>query len=213
MPRRRIESERGRKVSTLATKISFDSTAPKKHFDESIRDIRDKFAIARREKNNDIHSAEEIWRSQIVFLDSALDFYIHEVSKLGVTKIFNRKWKETEKYRNLRVTLDFALRLSENAISPDRLLGEIDEINQRNCFMKFENLQRTLEIVGLDADSSFKPQINALYSRRNQIAHQSDRLHDNPVKQPITEAYVEQYINIVENFVEDIENRINDKTI
>ena len=146
-----------------------------------------------------------------MFLDSALDFYIHEVAKLGITKIFNAEWEETQKYRELRVSMEFALELADSVSNADDLLGEIDSINQRNCFMGFDNLQTVLRIVGLDVDKTKKDEINSLYRRRNQIAHQSDRLPDNPEKQPITEEEVRTYLDLVEKFVEDINLRIEAK--
>lgn len=40
-----------------------------------------------------------------------------------------------------------------------------------------------------------------LYDRRNQIAHQSDRIPGQQQKQPISKSYVEDFINKIESFV------------
>lgn len=211
MPKTRECDEEPRVEGTRRKKVNFKYEDVKKHFQDNLKDIKEKFSLADREKATDLHSAEEIWRCQIVFLDSALDFYIHEVAKLGITKIFNTEWEETQKYKKLKVSMEFALKLADSVGKADDLLGEIDGINQRNCFMSFDNLQTVLHLVGLDADKTKKDEINALYRRRNQIAHQSDRLPDNPEKQPITEEDVRRYLDLVEKFVEDINSRIEAK--
>ena len=148
-----------------------------------------------REKINGMHFASEIWRSQIVFLDSALDFYIHEVAKLGIIKIFNNEWDETNQYREIKVSMDFALRLADSYENADDLLGEIDEI---------------LRTVGLEANKDKKGTVDALYKRRNQIAHQSDRLPNVPDKQPIDETEVQNYISSIESLVSEINQKIED---
>ena len=48
---------------------------------------------------------ENIWRAQIVFLASALDFYMHELTKYGLCEIYNENWDRTDKYENLQVNM------------------------------------------------------------------------------------------------------------
>lgn len=203
--------EEVRKVDTRRKKISFSFESVKKHFDDNISDIKNKFPLADGELAKDENLAKEIWRSQIVFLDSALDFYIHEVAKYGIIKIFNSDWEETPKYGELKVSLDFAVKLADSYENCDDLLGEIDDINHKACFMGFDNLQKILNVVGVPADKSKKGKIDELYKRRNQIAHQSDRLPDNPEKQDITKDYVEDFITLIEQFVSDINTKVEAK--
>lgn len=47
-----------------------------------------------------------IWRAQIVFLASALDFYMHELTKYGLCEIYNENWASTDKYKNLQVKME-----------------------------------------------------------------------------------------------------------
>ena len=60
------------------------------HFSEALKAIRAQLAVAdelvEQKKNTE---AEYIWRSQIVFLASALDFYMHELTKLGLCEIYD----------------------------------------------------------------------------------------------------------------------------
>lgn len=210
MPKNRDCDEEPRTEGKRHKKITFDFEDVKRHFDENINDVKAKFDLANREKINGMHFASEIWRSQIVFLDSALDFYIHEVAKLGIIKIFNNEWDETNQYREIKVSMDFALRLADSYENADNLLGEIDEINQKNCFMGFDNLQKILRTVGLEANKDKKGIVDALYKRRNQIAHQSDRLPNVPDKQPIDETEVQNYISSIESLVSEINQKIEE---
>ena len=204
--------EEPRRIEQRKKKIKFPYEDVKKHFDENLSDIEEKFALADRERSNgDLKSAQEIWRSQIVFLDSALDFYIHEVAKLGIVRIFNGDWDETEKYRKIKVSMDVVLKIADSHENADVLLGEIDEINQRNCFMEFKKLQETLHLIGLKANASKQKNIDELYKRRNQIVHQSDRLPNNPNKQDINENTVKDYIKVVKSLVEDIDSKLKAK--
>ena len=67
----RKENSRKKRSVRLVVKI-FDVRT---HFNENIKDVETKFELAKREaKSGDLHSAEEIWRSQVVFLESSLDF-------------------------------------------------------------------------------------------------------------------------------------------
>ncbi len=192
-------------------KISFDYSNIQKHWEENIDDIENKFSIAKLLERTDLEQAKEIWRSQIVFIDSTLDFYIHEVMKFGIIKIFNEEWPATGKFTNLKVSLKFAIDLAKTPENANALLGEIDEINQKNCFMSYDSIKRQLDIIGIAVDSSKKEIINEIYQRRNQIAHQSDRLPENPIKQEITEATVSQYMRAIKAFIADIDSKILSK--
>ena len=56
-------------------------------------------------KSGKIIEGENIWRAQIVFLASALDFYMHELTKYGLCEIYNENWERTDKYENLQVNM------------------------------------------------------------------------------------------------------------
>lgn len=191
--------------------VDADFEEIKKHLKENIDDVKVKFALADRESVTNIHDAEEIWRSQIVFLDSALDFYIHEVTTYGFIKIFNGEWPETNNYKQKRVSMEFAVNLYRNSENAKELIKtEIDFINSQYCFMDYKNISTNLKMVGIQPANSFHKDIDKFYKRRNLIAHQSDRLPNNPVKQPISKQDVEIYITLVEAFTTDINTKVNE---
>ncbi|MCF0224713.1 MAG: hypothetical protein HUK20_10625 [Fibrobacter sp.] len=181
------------------------------HFNENLKDVEEKFKLAQKERATDSHSAEEIWRSQVVFLESALDFYVHEVVKYGFLKIFNGDWAETVKSRNFRVRFPLVMEMYKDAENAAQSLSdEIDEINRENCFLGFEHMQTNLKMVGLGVDSKYKEFITELYKRRNQIAHQSDRLPGSAAKLGISESDVKGYIKTVKEIVSSIDEQIKE---
>ena len=188
------------------SQIVFDLQPILDRFNANIDDIRNHFLTA-----DDLlalqppkqTAAEDIWRSQIVFLDSALDFYIHEIVKYGIVKMFNGDWAESTDYKKLKVRLSFAVDLAQNPNSASKLLEEIDEMNKYSCFMGAKKLKEQLVFIDVNYSlrNSDKNLLNDLYNRRNQIAHQSDRIPGQQQKQPISKSYVEDFINKIENFV------------
>jgi hypothetical protein len=203
----RKEDSRKKRSVRLVVKI-FDVRA---HFNENIKDVEAKFGLAKREVKTDLHSAEEIWRSQVVFLESSLDFYIHEIVKYGFLKIFNGDWEETEQSRNFRLRFPLLMKMYKDAGNAAQSLSdEIDEINRENCFLNFDNMQNNLKMVGLKVDGKYKPFVNELYGRRNKIAHQSDRIPGSAEKCVIKETDVKSYIKKVKEIVSSIDEQVKE---
>lgn len=183
-------------------------------FNQNISDIRARFQISDTLSNlqppssPDLNGAQDIWRSQIVFLDSTLDFYLHEIIKYSFIKMFYGDWQESEEYKKIKVSLKFAIDLANNPGSISKFADEIDEMNKFTCFMGTKQISRLFKATSINVTLT-KPEqklITELFERRNQIAHQSDRLPNNPAKQQITKQYVETKINEIEALVV---NKIN----
>ena len=203
----RKEDSRKKRSVRLIVKI-FDVRT---HFNENIKDVEAKFELAQREAKSDLHSAEEIWRSQVVFLESSLDFYIHEVVKYGFLKIFNGDWEETAQSRNFRLRFPLLMKMYKDAgTAAQSLSDEIDEINRENCFLNFDNMQNNLKMVGLKIEGRYKPFVNELYGRRNKIAHQSNRIPGSAEKCVIKEADVKNYIKKVKEIVSSIDKQVKE---
>lgn len=191
------------------SKISFEYSLIKSRFDENIEDVKIKFSIA--DSIEVENQKKEIWRSQIVFLESSLDFYLHEIIKFGFIKMFNNEWDETEGFKDFSVSLGFAIELAKYPENAETLLDEIDKGNHKLCFMRFDNIIKNLKLIGIKISFSDKEIINEIYKRRNQIAHQTDRNPPKTEKQDITRELVEMYINKIEELVEAIDKAIKNK--
>ena len=103
MPR---QEETREKISSTSNIVKFQLDEIEEHFDENLQYIQSQFDIA----DELLQSAREeearnIWSSQIVFLESAFDFYLHELTKFGLSEMFVGNWDKTEKYNNLSVRM------------------------------------------------------------------------------------------------------------
>lgn len=220
-----------RKIATRESSVEiFDIQEIEKHFHDNLDNIKQKFDLfSSLKKSNKLSEAEDILRFQIVFLDSALDFFMHEIIKLGVLDIYHGSWhgKKTEKYLNLT----FQMREIESALNnwsknndPDDDLWLKNWVNKKfnnKTMMDFDSIKDCCNLLDIDykkiaetifynKSSSTKPHdqlkecLNKLYHRRNRIVHQSDRNRKNAQFQPIQKDEVENFINEIEQIVSEI---------
>ena len=102
---------------------------------------------------------ENIWRAQIVFLASALDFYMHELTKYGLCEIYNENWDRTDKYENLQVNMkviEVALKSGEDI---DWFLEYINNYYRSITMVSYESVKDQLKLLGINlapvADGAF----------------------------------------------------------
>ena len=194
----------------VAPVIEFDLAQIKERFDNNLASIRKQFDIAEALKaEGSIEECETIWRSQVVFLESALDFYIHEISKYGMINIFSGNWAKTDKYNNYQVPMKYVEEGFKNPESKSWLLEYLNERFSSEVYLSFESMKNQLNLLGLffepvmekafpkqsTSDSlcrDGKKVVRDLFERRNQIAHQTDRQHNDATQNTISKEYVEQ---------------------
>lgn len=199
----------------------FDLESINNHFRENIVFIQnlDHVIGSLLAEGND-EEAKNIERFQIVFLDSALDFYLHELMKYGIVKIYHKEWVEkTEKYNNLLLSMGTVEKAISNLEDDTWLRNWITEQYAGQPFQSFSGLKLVCNTLGLNLEtiareafynrgSTEKPKdklerrLNELYARRNAIAHQSDRIRENAT---IMDISTEE----IQHFREDIEKIIN----
>lgn len=219
----RIEEKR-EKNDVQQQVVEFDLEKIKNHFDDNVFNIEQNFEIVDKMIDiNEIDKSNNILRSQIVFLESALDFYIHELSKFGIIKMFNGYWSKTERYNNLKVDMKLIDSAINNPESSDWLLKYINDKNKREVYISFESMKEQLNLLGIefnsvinnafcnkvDSDGNLlngRKIIKDLFNRRNEIAHQSDRNHFNAEQNDITKEYVLESIEHVKSIVIAIHN-------
>ena len=190
--------------------IEFDLAQIKERFDNNLDSIRKQFDIAESLKaEGKIEECETVWRSQVVFLESALDFYIHEVSKYGMLNIFSGNWEKTEKYNNYQVPMKYVEEGFKNPESKAWLLQYLNERFSTEVYLSADSMKNQLNLLGLffepvmekafpkpsPPDSSYREGrkvVKELFERRNQIAHQTDRKHNDATQNTISKEYVEQ---------------------
>lgn len=219
----RIEEQRNKNDVQLQV-VEFNLNQIKSHFDDNILNIEQNFEIVDKMiAINEIDKSKNILRSQIVFLESALDFYLHELSKCGMLKIFNGDWPKTERYNNLKVEMKLIDTAIKNPESCDWLLNYINEKNKKEVYISLDSMRDQLNLLGIEFESvvnnafsnksnsegiplNGKQVIKDLFNRRNEIAHQSDRNHFNSEQNDITKEYVLENIDYVKSIIEAIHN-------
>lgn len=209
--------------------VRFELDQIMQHFTESIQAIYTQFEVADELIESGKKSeGENIWRAQIVFLTSAFDFYMHELTKYGLCEIYDENWERTEKYSNLQVgmkTIEIALKSGEDI---DWFLEYINDYYKAITMVSYESVKDQLNLLGIDlknvADRAFynrgerektrvklRRRLNELFSRRNIIAHQSDRAHADAQVKNITKEIVQDFMDDIQRIVNSINEEVMKK--
>lgn len=220
-----------RKVDTKPSRdvIVFRIDDIDRHFQESLDLIQKQLNCIDDISALDECVAEEVLRAQIVALDSAFDFYLHEVIKFGIVAIYHRDngFLPTKKYNNLPVQMTYI----EDAIAqhPDDtwLKDWIDVTYSWKPYMSYESFKEVCHLIdvgvsrvsdaiyqrgkGIDPIQELRSAIDNLYDHRNRIAHQSDRQSENAVRCVITKDTVETYIRNIKGIVSEMSKQIKEK--
>lgn len=209
--------------------IRFELDQILQHFADAIKNINAQFDVADELiESGKIIEGENIWRAQIIFLASAFDFYMHELTKYGLCEIYNENWCRTDKYENLQVNMkviEVALKSGEDI---DWFLEYINNYYRVITMVSYESVKNQLNLLGIDLASvadgafyqrggtentkdKFKKSLNELFSRRNNIAHQSDRAHTDAQVNIITKEIVQNFICDIEKIVKSIDTETRNK--
>lgn len=144
-----------RKVDTKDKKtteiIIYQVEGIKKHYDENLELIMKQFPIADQlvqESRKD--DAETIWRTQIVLLASAFDFFMHEIVWYGLDKIYDGDWSETEQYQNLSIRLADLHLIMEDVDSKEWFVNFITEKYKKQTIMAYGDVKDHLNLIGVD---------------------------------------------------------------
>ena len=209
--------------------VRFELDQIKQHFIETIGAIKAQFNVADEliEARRDTEG-KNVWRAQIVFLASVFDFYMHELTKCGLCKIYDENWDRTEKYDNLQVNMkviEIALKSGEDI---DWFLEYINDYYQTITMVSFESVKEQFNLLGINLAAvantafykqgetekpkdKFKRRLNGLFRRRNIIAHQTDRAHTDAQIISISKEIVKDFIVDIEKIVYSIDAEIRNK--
>lgn len=209
--------------------VRFELDQILQHFVEAIQTINAQFDVVDELiESGKVIEGENIWRAQIIFLASALDFYMHELTKYGLCEIYNENWNHTDKYENLQVNMkaiEIALKSGEDI---DWFLEYINNYYRAITMVSYESVKDQLNLLGIclasvadgafyqrgeteNTKARFKRRLNELFSRRNIIAHQSDRAHTDAQVNIITKEIVQNFICDIEKIVRAIDAEARNK--
>lgn len=154
----------------------------------------------------------DILRSQIVLGVSALDYYIHEITVLGMVEVFNGHRPATAAFRKYRISMDSVI---ASTISRGNRWFESD-VRERNSFLSFQQPDKIADAIRHFSDvklwmevgkimaiqeADVKTRLKLIVDRRNKIAHEADLDPSYPgVYWPITKHDVDvslQFISLL----------------
>lgn len=208
--------------------VHFNLQEIKNRFDDSIRSIENKFDIYEDlvllGKNDE---AKDILRSQIVFIESAIDFFLHEMTKYSYFKMFSNEWDKTPQYKRFNVKMEIVEKGLNSGDSKEWFFEYVNDTFNRVVFLSNESMNDQLNAIGIPYNevmhqvfaernenasrSIAKRFIENLFNRRNTIVHQNDRNHDSALQNDIDRNYVEDNIETIKKIVHEIYMIANSK--
>lgn len=207
-------NEETREIDFLTVRFNLDDIY--KHFIDNIHAINEQSKVIDR-LNLNCDEANNIMRSQIVFLGSALDFYMHELTKFGLCQIYDGIWPTTEKYYDIKIEMRIIETPLKISISNDWFLDCINELYKTVTMISYKSIKKQISLLGLNietiANTAFpienslnkmKTILNSLFERRNVIAHQFDRNHYDAQVNIISKEIVENFIYNIIKIVKSI---------
>ncbi|MGN7726763.1 HEPN domain-containing protein [Luteimonas sp. 22616] len=158
----------------------------------------------------------DLLRAQIVLSVSALDYYVHEVTVLGMKEIFESRRPPTTAFLKYRVSVAVASSGSAAVFEA--------EVRERHSFLSFQQPEKVADAVRLfseidlwkavasamsTTDRAVKDQLKLLIDRRNKIAHEADLIPGVfGERWPIETADVTRSLSFVRNICEGIHTSI-----
>ena len=180
-------------------------------FAENIQEIENLFRI----ECSDQNIIQDIHRSQLVFLYSSLDHYMHEIIAYGLVMSFFGYWKLP--YYNLpKVDLMKIKELCDYEPKSSACVKTVKQIienaMQYETMMKLEIILSSLEKIGIDRrllakiedDQRFDDGLKVALKRRNLIVHQADRKTPASIRNTIDRESVEGDLELFKNLQQKI---------
>ncbi|MEG3859251.1 HEPN domain-containing protein [Microcoleus sp. herbarium12] len=187
----------------------------------SIARVRDLIAVhnSLKAQASSVLDLSDMLRAALVLAVSALDYYIHEVVRIGMLEIHRGQRPEPPAFSGFQISLGNARTGINAGQNIDSWLE--DEIRQRHSYKSFQQPNAIADAVRLICDKKLweevsinmgspakdiKQQLSLIIDRRNKIAHEADI---DPTlslgnRWPIDELLVNEAVDFLEQVVESI---------
>lgn len=203
--------------------IDIDADAMLNQFMHNIENVNSRFRLYDRLISEGLKvEAEDVLRFQVVYLMSALDFYMHELYSYSLIKLFNSQKRKTYRYKEYRVPLklvEVAVYDAENIFS--HLKQTFIEINSNFTFMHPNKIKELLNIISYEdeftiIESRLKVRkiikdsqhleniLEDIYQRRNKISHQTDIDHGKIERSEIKKETIMWYTEVLTALVHEL---------
>ena len=187
----------------------------------SIARVRDLIAVhnSLKAQASSVLDLSDMLRAALVLAVSALDYYIHEVVRIGMLEIHGGQRPEPPAFSGFQISLGNARAGINAGQNIDSWLE--DEIRQRHSYKSFQQPNAIADAIRLICDKKLweevsinmgspakdiKQQLSRIVDRRNKIAHEADIDPSYPIgdRWPIDELLVNEAVNFLEQVVESI---------
>ena len=189
----------------------------------SIARVRDLIAVhnSLKAQASSVLDLSDMLRAALVLAVSALDYYIHEVVRIGMLEIHRGQRPEPPAFSGFQISLGNARAGINAEQNIDSWLE--DEIRQRHSYKSFQQPNAIADAVRLICDKklweevsinmgspakNIKQKLSLIVDRRNKIAHEADidPAYSIGDRWPIDELLVNEAVNFLEQVVESIHN-------
>ena len=187
----------------------------------SIARVRDLIAVhnSLKAQASSVLDLSDILRAALVLAVSALDYYIHEIVRIGMLEIHRGQRPEPPAFSGFQISLGNARAGINAGQNIDSWLE--DEIRQRHSYKSFQQPDAIADAVRLICDKKLweevsinigrpakdiKKELSQIVDRRNKIAHEADIDPSYPIgdRWPIDELLVNEAVDFIEQVVESI---------
>lgn len=213
--------EEVRSVRPIEPPVQFSLEEIRAHFEESLSEVKAQYDVADTlDPSGNDKDCKTIWRSQVVLAEGLLDYFIHEMSKFCLFRMFTGHWDKSERYAGFMVPMSKVEEAIIATESKDWFFDYLNERFSRDVFLSYESMKDQLNLIGIGfakvmekvfpecnqktANERGKKVVRDLFQRRNDIAHQNDRDHASAEQKDITKDFVEDYIEKIESIVNAI---------
>jgi hypothetical protein len=159
----------------------------------------------------------DILRAEIVLIISALDYFVHELTRTGMMEVWSGKRTPTPSYSKFPISMKVAKELAGGTGFAFQIESEIRERHGIVSFQKPDSIADAIRLfsaislwnrvateIGEDA-KMLQAQLKLIVDRRNKIAHEADIDPSYPGQRwPITPYDVEEALKLVERIGEAI---------
>ena len=166
----------------------------------------------------------DLLRAQIVMIVSALDHYIHEITRVGMLEVYDGTRSQTNAFSRFQVSLGATITGISKPNENEWLDMEIREKHGYQAFQHPDNIAQAVRLFSSCelwrsvaselnlTDQDVKNRLRVIVNRRNQIVHEADLDPSYPGignRWPISPTDVTGALDFIQNVCEAIHTVVN----
>lgn len=162
--------ENKRTAPPVEPPVQFTLPQIMQHFTESMTSVKEQYDVADSLMSNQkAENCKTVWRSQIVFAEGLLDFFIHEISKYCLFRMFTGSWNKSDKYESFKIPMSKVEQAIAATESKDWFFDYLNERFSRDVFLSKENMKDQLNRIGIGFGPTMEKAFPALNVDRKSV--------------------------------------------